>query len=1077
MPSRNPFLDLEAYGSSEDDFEEQAPCADDEDRVGSEDEIEGKDIEDEEDEAGTLNARDGEYKDEDAPEPLFGPALFDSMEQRYNPEALAKLRTVCPTTLPTDDDLVDKSTLHLDLVNKAILLSEKKPLFWRIRCKAGQETALVFKIMNHVHPSAHTLASWCIEAFSRYRSGTLEDLEDALKEVLGVEAIPDQFKEQINDAIARRAEQSPESTHLPLQPEQTPQRPCQSESPSECRPERAFEYLVLYAHSEETTLPEAEKEVASILGLDHIPQLWSTALGIATLEPGTDVNDALEALHAMKSDLIPSPTSNFPLTSTSNDLRSGASRAKDTLISTAFTLNENTYHVFSAFSIPGVTGSVYLEAYLGQNPQSSRIVEFLRQQPSVIKVGNVKLNRQTNKHQQRVWLQPVSPQDIAYLLTMSHTSVKRYDWVKVTRGLYKDDVGLVIRRETSSGLRRLGLLLVPRLKRNPPLPSPPSPSPHPNHPLVRAENSSQHSPVKQSEPAHLPEKRKREEERRPQCLFNPKLWPEGDGTYEWKQCDPECYEMAADVFYYDLLFEYFPYGSVTDIDVQMDMNTRRLLKASRHPLMQKIHMPLLENWTFLPNEGVEVIYGAPLTDQEKKDRLLPQKTYRKNGRVDQVEWDQCLIHFDDYDDDHYNETMSRMDVEDTDVWISKMNLRKKIYIGDHVEVITGDLKGRHGFVVSNWGLEVDIVDLGSNHQEPFNVDINTCRITQARNDVTIPWVNRHVTVVRGQYLNHSGIVSDVIPPPPNGHTMLDVTLFCLSQTVRIRHDDVKDTYMDEPLCKAIPLLPHQAGFRQSSWDLAYAPTMTPATDAQGRHLQPQQYFAIQRQPPIPWIDKPVMVIKGLLKNRGVIKDVELFHRYKSGMRVLVEYDFVSAEHGANPRFWVDYGWVRILRKTGLPLHACYPLGQRDQRYWRPLKPIRAVTVPNPQRGPEIQQIGSTTPLHQTRDFVDPFHWVLDIRLDGKSFLAQWEPSDRSERAMKDVVVTPDCKINQVWVEKSDRRGPQRWKALPQEISLPADPQKLIKPQHNTKPLLVVRGEHTGKHLRQIYFKAQKGTQE
>ncbi|KAK7441356.1 hypothetical protein VKT23_016603 [Stygiomarasmius scandens] len=256
------------------------------------------------------------------------------MEQHYNPEALAKLRTVCLMTLPTDDDLIDKSTPHRDLVNKAILLSEKKPLFWRIRCKAGQETALVFEIMNHVHPSAHTLASWCIEAFSQYWSGTLEDLEDTLKEVLGVEAIPDQFKEQINDAIAWRAEQSPESIHLPSQPEQTPQCPSQSESPSECHPERAFQYLVLYAHSEETTLPEAKKEVASILGLDHIPQLWSTALGIATLEPGTDVNNALEALHAMKSDLIPSPTSNFPLPSTSNDLRSDASRVKDTLIST-----------------------------------------------------------------------------------------------------------------------------------------------------------------------------------------------------------------------------------------------------------------------------------------------------------------------------------------------------------------------------------------------------------------------------------------------------------------------------------------------------------------------------------------------------------------------------------------------------------------------------------------------------------------------------------------------------------------------------------------------------------------------
>ncbi|KAK7433697.1 hypothetical protein VKT23_020615 [Stygiomarasmius scandens] len=71
MPSRNPFLDLEAYGSSdEDDFEEQAPGVDDEDGAGSEEEIGEEEIEEEEEEeeeAGTLKAtNDGEYEDEDA---------------------------------------------------------------------------------------------------------------------------------------------------------------------------------------------------------------------------------------------------------------------------------------------------------------------------------------------------------------------------------------------------------------------------------------------------------------------------------------------------------------------------------------------------------------------------------------------------------------------------------------------------------------------------------------------------------------------------------------------------------------------------------------------------------------------------------------------------------------------------------------------------------------------------------------------------------------------------------------------------------------------------------------------------
>ncbi|KAK7443810.1 hypothetical protein VKT23_015591 [Stygiomarasmius scandens] len=669
MPSRNPFLDLEAYGSSdEDNFEDEAPGVDDEDGAGSEEEIgegEIEEEEEEEEEAGALKAiNNGEFEDEDAPEPLFGPALFDSMERRYNPEALAKLRTVCPVLLPTDDDLVDKPKLHQDLLNKALLLSEKKPLFWRIRCITGQETGLVFDIMTHIHPSAHDLASWCLEAFTRYQSGTREDLEEALKELLHVETLPRQFRDEIDQAVAQRGEF--EQAAPPLL-EQNARNP---EPVSDNRPECAFEYLVSYACSETITIPEAEKEVASILGLDSIPQLWSAAIGKVTSEPDTDVNNVLQALDAMKSDLVPSSTSNAPHASSSNDFRSNAS--KDTLISTAFSLNENTYHVFSAFSVPGVTGSVYIEAFLGQHPQSSRIVEFLRQHPAVIKVGNVKLNRQTNKHQQRVWLQPVSPQDIADLLSMSYPPVKLFDWMRVTRGLYKDDIGLVVRRETSTGLRRLGILLVPRLSWN--LDTPPSPPPHPNHPLVCAENSSQHAPEKQSEQEHRPGKRKREKERRTQCLFNHELWPEGDGTYEWKRHGHETYEMAADIFSHDLLLEYLPYSSVTDIDFHMDMDTRRLFKASRHPLIQKIHLPLSENWVFLPNEAVEVIYGAPLTDQNKKDLSLPQETYQKTGRIDQVEQERCLIHLDDYNNDPYDQTTSRMDVEDTDVWILKKNL-------------------------------------------------------------------------------------------------------------------------------------------------------------------------------------------------------------------------------------------------------------------------------------------------------------------------------------------------------------------------------------------------------------------
>ncbi|KAK7441176.1 hypothetical protein VKT23_016657 [Stygiomarasmius scandens] len=164
--------------------------------------------------------------------------------------------------------------------------------------------------MTHVHPSAHDLASWCLEAFTRYQSRTREDLEEALKELLHVETLPRQLWDEINQAVAQRGEF--EQAAPPLL-EQNAQNPV-----SDNQHKRAFEYLVSYVCSETLTIPEAEKEVASILSLDSIPQLWSAAIGKVTLEPDTDVNNALQALDAMKSDLVPSSTCNVPLTSTSN---------------------------------------------------------------------------------------------------------------------------------------------------------------------------------------------------------------------------------------------------------------------------------------------------------------------------------------------------------------------------------------------------------------------------------------------------------------------------------------------------------------------------------------------------------------------------------------------------------------------------------------------------------------------------------------------------------------------------------------------------------------------------------------
>ncbi|THU75402.1 hypothetical protein K435DRAFT_880899 [Dendrothele bispora CBS 962.96] len=202
---------------------------------------------------------------------------------------------------------------------------------------------------------------------------------------------------------------------------------------------------------------------------------------------------------------------------------------------------------------------------------------------------------------------------------------------------------------------------------------------------------------------------------------------------------------------------------------------------------------------------------------------------------------------------------------------------------------------------------------------------------------------------------------------------------------------------------------------------------------------------------------------------------------------MVELNFVSAEHGVSPRFTFDYAWLRD-PLTGLPLHIRHPLRGR-QKYWEPLGRIKAVSVPNPKLGlqPLSANIPPTlpTPTWNGGDFADPFqapgtgpsttslsspslHWSVDPRLDDKQFFVRWQPKEGL--GMHKVVAKPDCKFGRVLL--SD--GAQNWFVPPEEVF---DLQLSIKPTTNKSPLLVVRGEHTGKHLRQIFCKYVDGEDE
>ena len=118
-----------------------------------------------------------------------------------------------------------------------------------------------------------------------------------------------------------------------------------------------------------------------------------------------------------------------------------------------------------------------------------------------------------------------------------------------------------------------------------------------------------------------------------------------------------------------------------------------------------------------------------------------------------------------------------------------------------------------------------------------------------------------------------------------------------------------------------PLTTQQQNFRQSSWDVYCAPNVrSPPIDRYtGRYITAADL--VHRQPPEPWINKEVMVIRGSVKGKGTVKRVERSHQYPSGLKVEVEFDYISAEHGANPHSWRDYADLRDPRYVSPVLYC------------------------------------------------------------------------------------------------------------------------------------------------------------
>ncbi|KAK7461152.1 hypothetical protein VKT23_009079 [Stygiomarasmius scandens] len=807
----------------------------------------------------------------------------------------------------------------------------------------------------------------------------------------------------------------------------------------------AIECIREFAESLMLPVDAVVNKLSNVLGQNPLPEIWRNAIDKAITEPDEDTAAGLSRFNEV-----------VPLLLNLDD-------APKTSILTSMSFNPR---VLSAFAPPNVVGSVYLEAHLGKAPQSTDIVEFLCGHPAVLKTGS--LGKGQTRRQ--VWMEPISSLEVAQSLTSVRPEIKPNNWIRVTKGPYIDDIGLVIRRETGPAQKRLAVLLVPHL---PPLLPPPIPlehSTHPNHPIA-SDNVPPKPMALASEDAQFhTRKRKRAGEQFAQALFDPSRTPK-----PCKRLGAQRYQMGRDEFEHGLLIGKFSYGSVTREDVAMDDVTRRLLKQSNHPNLRLVHLPVSSGWRFFVNDRVEVIQSAPLTVSNIIHPEAPHtETYLKDAIIHSIEQNCCLVQFLEY---------AELNAEDTQVWVRSINLRKMFMIGDAIMVESGEFAGQVGLVVTSYGDEIVVANTENGQVKTFYVDPNVCRLTTARQLSVVPWINRHVTISTGQYNQYTGVVVDVQPPQPD-YTMLIVKIPRLMETVRVRHDDVLDTCSNRTLQEAYPLDNTQQNFRQASWGLSFAPNLrsVPMDVHTNQVLRPEE--GLSRQPEQPWIGVEVMVVKGPHKHRGTVKSVERNHRIPSGLRVSVELNYMSAEHGAVPEKYFDYEAVRD-PITGLPLHIRHPLRGRE-RYWEPLTRIKAVSVPNPKSQKfSLQQSGPSTPPWNSEDTVDlfqspeagssstssasvPSHWTMDHRLDGKEFFACWKPANGHNLAK--VVAKPDCTHQRVQLT----HGVEKWYVPPQEIHNLALP---IKPTTNKDPLIVVCGEHTGKYLRHVFYTYESGEKE
>ncbi|KAK7444572.1 hypothetical protein VKT23_015250 [Stygiomarasmius scandens] len=193
----------------------------------------------------------------------------------------------------------------------------------------------------------------------------------------------------------------------------------------------ALQIIRQYALTQDGELKTVTDELEKVLGSEWSIE-WTRLIDTAGLEPGEDdVQAALSNVNQKAASFLPISVLREADSSLLSSGESFVSLTHQTHHPSNDTNTTRALTILSAFFVPTVNGFVYLEGHY-----DDIWLDWLMQRSTVLK-----------KSHSKVWIEPVECEEIGVLLDTPVPSIPPMSWVRVTRGLYLGDVGLMFSRE------------------------------------------------------------------------------------------------------------------------------------------------------------------------------------------------------------------------------------------------------------------------------------------------------------------------------------------------------------------------------------------------------------------------------------------------------------------------------------------------------------------------------------------------------------------------------------------------------------------------------------------------------